>query len=142
MDQQQPVQQSSPVPRQSALLIVVMVFVGGTVGSLARDLLTPLLPEPKFWVPILLVNLIACFLIGYLYVLRLQLKPWLTSLLVVGFCGGFSTFSQFSHELVILGDAGAFLEAAVYVVLAVVLGVAAAVGGEALALRFHQSGAA
>ncbi len=138
MSRQQPVNETPPVSRQSSLLIVVLVFFGGALGSLAREFLVPVLPAPWFWIPILLVNLSACFLIGWLFVLRDRLQAWLSNFLVVGFCGGFSTFSHFSYELVALGDAGAFLEALIYVVLAVVLGIGAAVAGEALAQRLHR----
>lgn len=138
MSRHQPVSETPRVPRQSTLLIVVLVFIGGALGSLARELLVPMLPAPWFWVPILVVNLLACFLIGWLFVLRDRLQAWLSNFLVVGFCGGFSTFSHFSFELVTLGDSGAFLEALIYVVLAVALGLGAAVAGEALARRVHQ----
>ncbi len=137
MNPDQSASENPPVPRQSTLLVVMLVFVGGAAGSLAREWLAPVLPAPLFWVPILLINLLACFLIGWLFVLRERLAPWLSHLLVVGFCGGFSTFSHFSYELVTLGDAGAFLQAGSYAVLAVVLGIGSAVAGEALAARVH-----
>jgi CrcB protein len=123
------------------LLIVLLVFLGGAAGSLSRELLVPLLPAAWFWLPILLVNVLASFLVGWLYVLRGRVSPLLTHLLVGGFCGGFSTFSHFTYELVTLGSAGALLEAAFYVILAVVLGIAAAITGESLGQRVHGPGA-
>ncbi len=131
-----PGQRSLP-PRTRTVVVLLLVFFGGAAGSLARELLAPVLPAPWFWVPILLVNVSACFLIGWLYVLRGRLHPYWTHLWVGGFCGGFSTFSHFSLELVTLSDAGRMLEAFVYTVLAVVLGIGAAVLGEGLAARVH-----
>ncbi len=129
--------QSPPVPRPRAPLVLLLVFIGGALGSLARELLAPVLPDPWFWIPILAVNVFASFLIGWLFILRGRIHPYWTHLLVGGFCGGFSTFSHFSYELVILGDTLRFLEAGVYVALAVMLGVGAALAGEALARRVH-----
>ncbi|MEM1411411.1 MAG: CrcB family protein [Pseudomonadota bacterium] len=126
-------------PRERPLTVLLLVFLGGALGSLAREFLVPALPAPWFWMPILTVNVLASFLIGWLFVLRGRLSPGLTHLLVGGFCGGFSTFSQFSYELIALADAGALLEATVYVMLACVLGIGAAGAGEAAARRVHGS---
>ncbi len=124
-----------PAPRPA--IVLALVFLGGAAGSLARELLAPLLPAPWFWVPILLVNVVASFGVGWLFILRQRLHPYWTHLLVGGFCGGFSTFSHFSYELVTLGDTGRVLEALGYVALAVVFGLLAAVAGEACARRVH-----
>lgn len=119
------------------LPVLLLVFLGGAAGSLARELLVPLLPAPWFWVPILLVNVLASFVVGGVFVLRRRVHPYWTHFLAGGFCGGFSTFSHFSYELVVLGDAGQLAQAVTYVALAVVLGVAAALLGERLAERWQ-----
>lgn len=126
-----------PPPRSSPAVVLLLVFFGGAVGSLARELLAPLVPAPWFWVPILVVNVVACFAIGWLFMLRERLHPYWMHGLVGGFCGGFSTFSHFSYELVVLGDGARYVEAGAYVVLAVVLGIGAAVLGESAARRVH-----
>lgn len=126
---------SLPPGRHRAPLILLLVFLGGALGSLARELVTPVLPAPWFWLPILLVNLLACALLGLLFSLRGRLRPNTMHFAAGGFCGGFSTFSHFSYEIVALADAGAAVEAATYVALAVGLGIAAAVGGERLGER-------
>ena len=111
------------------------VFVGGTAGSLARELLVPLLPGYWVWLPILIINVMASFLIGWLYVARDRLHPRMMHLGAVGFCGGFSTFSHFTHDTSDLILAGQVLESLGMVAAAVGLGLAAAVAGEAIGRR-------
>jgi len=113
----------------------ILVFVGGTAGSLARELLAPLLPGYWVWLPILIINVMASFLIGRLYVARDRLHPRMMHLGAVGFCGGFSTFSHFTHDTSDLILAGRMLEALGMVAAAVGLGLAAAVAGEAVGRR-------
>jgi CrcB protein len=113
----------------------IWVFVGGTAGSLARELLAPLLPGLWVWLPILIINVAASFLIGWLYVARDSLHPRMMHLGAVGFCGGFSTFSHFTHDTSDLILAGRVSEALVMVAAAVGLGLAAAVAGEAVGRR-------
>ncbi len=113
----------------------ILVFVGGTAGSLARELLAPLLPGYWVWLPILIINVMASFLIGWLYVARDRLHPRMMHLGAVGFCGGFSTFSHFTHDTSDLILAGRMLEALGMVAAAVGLGLAAAVAGEAIGRR-------
>lgn len=50
-------------------------------------------------------------------------------LLVVGFCGGFATFSAFSNETIGLLYGGAYMKAAVYVSLSVIFCLAATATG-------------
>ncbi len=118
-------------------IVLGLVFLGGALGALAREALVPLLPAPWFWIPILGVNVFASFLMGWFFTLRGRWNPYWSHLLVGGFCGGFSTFSHFSYELVTLADASRLAEAAAYMLLAVVLGIGAAVAGERLGMRLH-----
>jgi CrcB protein len=133
-----------PFPRSPVVVaherqgvVLGLVFLGGALGALAREGLAPLLPSPWFWFPILLVNVLASFLMGWFFSLRGRWHPYWTHMLVGGFCGGFSTFSHFSYELVTLADSSRLGEAMVYVLLAVVLGVGAAMAGERLGARLH-----
>ena len=129
---------SSPslaVPRERQSVVLFLVFLGGAMGALARELMAPFLPAPWFWFPILLINVSASFFMGWLFTRRRRWHPYWTHMLVGGFCGGFSTFSHFTYELVTLADAGRLLEAAAYVLLAVFLGIGAAVAGERLGSR-------
>ena len=82
----------------------LFVFVGGGVGSVLRYLLSLYIPAVSgFPMATFLVNVVGCFLIGWLMGhlstsvndTTLSIYPFL---LVSGFCGGFTTFSTVSLE--------------------------------------------
>ena len=78
------------------------VFIGGGLGSVARlgiarllaQFVTTALPLATFG-----VNIIGSLLVGLLWALpAVSEKASWTHFLIVGFCGGFTTFSAFSWE--------------------------------------------
>ena len=77
------------------------------------------------------VNIVGSFLIGLFYAwsARFNLPTEIRLLLTTGLCGGFTTFSTFSNDGLTLlkqGYGGLFL---LYVLLSIVLGILAALGG-------------
>lgn len=108
-----------------------LVFVGGGVGSVLRVGLSLLTQRVWVWqafpLGTLLVNLLGCALMGFLAA-RVQdgVARWL---LMSGFCGGFTTFSAFGLESLALWQSGQYGTLALYVVLSMVLGVAAVYAG-------------
>lgn len=85
----------------NALVPLVWVALGGAVGSVVRALVGLALRASFPWAT-LLVNVTGSLLIGGLMA-RLgpaesESAASLRSLLVVGFCGGFTTFSTFSWQ--------------------------------------------
>ncbi|MCD8185457.1 MAG: fluoride efflux transporter CrcB [Rikenellaceae bacterium] len=92
---------------------ILWVGVGGFVGSTARysvGLLFQGIPLPGRWPwATFLVNLVGSFLIGLLWGKFLQQpdERILWTLGIAGFCGGFTTFSSFSFEVLELLKSGA-----------------------------------
>jgi len=74
--------------------------MGGAAGSMLRFLVQRLMND-RFPAGTLVVNLFGCFLIGIIWALASKnLDESRRLLLATGFCGGFTTFSAFSHEAV------------------------------------------
>lgn len=118
--------------------LVLLVFVGGGAGSVARYLLATAVqrnaPE-GFPFGTFLVNLIGCFAIGVVGALGLEraaLSPEARTFLMVGILGGFTTFSSFAWETLGLLSVKDVLRAALYVGGSVALGLAGTVLGRAI----------
>ena len=82
------------------------------------------------------INVIGSFLMGFLFIEtleRLTLPPALRTGILTGMLGGYTTFSTFEMETLLLAEDGELLKAALYVVLSVGLGFAAAFGGAYIA---------
>jgi len=86
---------------------LLLVFLGGGFGSGFRYLIGLALNKNDFLTPYgtFFVNIVGSFLIGVLagYNLRtLNLNHSYQALLIVGFLGGFTTFSSFAFENLIM----------------------------------------
>ena len=99
---------------------LLLVFVGGGLGSSARYLFQRVIPSEAgllFPWATLLVNIIGCFVIGIIW--GLHVKAGINNdaklFLMTGLCGGFTTFSTFSAENFQLLKSGAYLTAAGYI---------------------------
>ncbi len=108
---------------------LLLVGIGGGVGSMLRFLVsvvTSRFVQGTFPVPTLLVNLSGCFLIGVLAGIFAQ-PPYADNnirfLLITGFCGGYTTFSTFAHENLLLIENQQLFTAISYTLLSVVLGI-------------------
>ncbi|HYS69189.1 MAG TPA: fluoride efflux transporter CrcB [Gemmatimonadaceae bacterium] len=115
-------------------MIYLLIALGGAAGSLLRYLVGGAVQRTSdsgFPVGTMVVNISGCFIIGVLVrqFLNMQLSPELRALLIVGFCGGFTTFSTFSAETLGLIEGGEYGRAAGYVVLSVTLCLAATLAG-------------
>lgn len=76
----------------------------------------------------LIINVTGSFLIGAfigLFAMKWDLSQTARVFLTVGICGGFTTFSTFSLDLVYLMERGELAASAAYMIASVVLSVAA-----------------
>ena len=100
---------------------LLAVGLGGAAGSVVRYMLSAWLLAGHtllgFPAGTFAVNAVGSLLIGIL--LEASVSETLGWLLIVGFCGGFTTFSAFSADTVRLLRAGCYNAAAVYVALSV-----------------------
>jgi fluoride exporter len=83
---------------------LLLVAVGGAAGSVLRFLCQRALNNPHFPYGTLAVNVAGCLLIGILFGFfqKAMLSSPIYLLLVSGFCGGFTTFSAFTQESIVL----------------------------------------
>jgi CrcB protein len=122
------------------------VAAGSALGGVTRFLLGGYLQRTVgggFPVGTLVINVTGSFLLGFLLRYALgtaAITPEVRALLTTGFCGGYTTFSTFSYDAVVLAEDGSYARLAVYVTASVLLSLLAAFLGvaaarEALALR-------
>ncbi len=105
------------------------IFLGGGLGSLARFGVgkgVGVLMQTNFPLGTLLSNILACAILALLVVgvnPQNEETSWVQPLLIVGFCGGFSTFSTFSNETFQLLDQGNTFFAILNILISVAVGI-------------------
>nr|WP_170560748.1 CrcB family protein [Ruegeria atlantica] len=112
------------------------VFVGGATGSLLRELFSVNIPGAGWLTQTFGINIVACFVLGWLYSVRNRVHAHVLHLGAVGFCGGLSTFSSFVADLERLAMANIWAAASA-AALEIAAGLAAAILGEAIGRRIH-----
>src|SRR3954454_10769361 len=115
-------------------MIYLYIALGGAAGSLLRYSLGGAVQRVSaggFPIGTLFVNVSGCFIIGVLVrqFMNMQLSPEFRAFLIVGFCGGFTTFSTVSAETLGLVEGGEYSRAAGYVALTLALCLTATLAG-------------
>lgn len=113
---------------------ILAVATGGALGAASRYWLAGILNDKTDRLPVgtLTCNILGSLLMGVLFVLimeKARLSPELRPLLMVGFLGAFTTFSSFSLETVALLQEGHIMSALIYVLLSVLMCIAALSAG-------------
>lgn len=113
----------------------LLVGCGGALGALTRYSVS-MLHVSMFPLTTLFINIVGCFLLGYLTSLFSynKISPQLMLLLGTGYCGGFTTFSTFASETVLL-SLNSWLLAVVNMILSSLLGLLATFVGMKVGLR-------
>jgi fluoride exporter len=122
----------------------LIVMAGGALGTLARYLVSffalPLSRDLPWGT--IAINITGSFLIGFFGTLTLSQGRYPVSenlrlFVMIGLCGGYTTFSSFSLQTLDLLRVGALGRAGLNVALSVVLCVAAVAAGHALAAQLN-----
>ena len=106
---------------------ILLVFVGGGLGAAARYLLQGAVYRfagATFPYGTIVVNTLGCFLIGLIMSSmeeRFLAAPSLRIFLTIGILGGFTTFSSFSYETMVLLREGDLLTGGLNIIASMVI---------------------
>ena len=122
----------------------LIVMLGGALGTFARFAVSTLALPISGRLPwgTILINVTGCFIIGLFGTMtlaggRLPVPESARLFVMVGFCGGYTTFSAFSLQTLDLMRAGGVGRAALNVGLSVALCILAVAAGHLLGARLN-----
>ncbi|RAI60920.1 fluoride efflux transporter CrcB [Roseicella frigidaeris] len=126
----------------------LIVMLGGAIGTLARYTVSVLALPISRELPwgTIIINVTGSFLIGFFGTLtlaqgRYPVSENLRLFVMIGFCGGYTTFSSFSLQTLDLLRGGAVLRAGVNIIGSVLLCLAGVALGHALAAQLNGGAA-
>jgi CrcB protein len=127
----------------------LIIGVGGALGSMARFGFASLIDAvvrkggPPYFLGTMLVNITGCLLIGFIFSIsdtegRYYLSPLQRQFIMIGILGGYTTFSSFTLQTLLLAQDGQWGQAAANVLGSVVLCLVGVWLGAALAGMLNQ----
>ncbi len=123
----------------------LVVMAGGALGTLARYLISVMAAPISKDLPwgTIAINVTGSLLIGFFGTLtlangRYPVPENLRLFVMIGFCGGYTTFSSFSLQTLDLIRQGGWMRAGVNILASVVLCVAAVAVGHLVAAHFND----
>ncbi len=118
---------------------LLFVFVGGGIGSVLRYGINSIFSLYVIGqLGTLLVNVLGSFLFGIVVSIGQDRTDYFNLFLLTGLLGGFTTFSQFSFDVVTLQNNGN-LYSIIYILSSVLLSISMAILGIYIANRFINS---
>ena len=127
-----------------SLYTCLIIMAGGALGTLARYLISVLAAPISGNLPwgTIIINITGSFIIGLFGTLtlahgRFPVSENMRLFVMIGLCGGYTTFSSFSLQTLDLIRSGAMMRAGVNIAASVVLCVAAVSVGHLIASYFN-----
>jgi len=103
----------------------IIVFLGGGFGALTRYLLSLIMPKTLYFpAGTMLANFLGCFIATAVFTYLISRTDTLSAhrtFLIIGFCGGLSTLSALSLELLEFVQTGEYLRAFLYVIATIIV---------------------
>jgi CrcB protein len=128
-----------------SLSTCLLLALGGALGTVARYGLSSWALPISHYLPCgtLLINILGSLLIGFFGTLtladgRYPVSEQLRLFVMVGICGGFTTFSAFSLQTLDLMRSGAWMRATLNILLSVGLCIGAVAVGHLVAAYFND----
>lgn len=115
--------------------MILWIGLGGVLGAIARYSVGIWIGKRaggSFPWATLLVNVVGSFILGILAGSAERIPEVMYSILGIGFCGAFTTFSTFGYEAVSLAGNKRYTETLLYVFISLILGLAGAWAGLAI----------
>lgn len=100
------------------MMNAIIVFIGGGFGALIRYLLSLILPRIWYFpASTLVANFLGCFVATVVFVYfidKIDSNSVYKTFWIMGFCGGLSTLSALSLEVLEFFETGEFIKACIY----------------------------